>query len=214
MIHMSSVRKALIFLFVILLPHISAAESKISSKEKIIVVFGDSLIRGYGLIDQDSLPAQLEKKLKDKKYNVRVINEGVNGDTSGGGVNRLEKVLKYKPDIVMVNLGYNDARLGLLPDRTHDNMEYIIRTLSEKGIKLLICGVKAPAELGTPYARGFESIFKDLAGTYDTEFYPSLLVGVYGDSAKTMRDGVHPNAEGVKFIADKILPNIEKLLKN
>lgn len=211
---MASVRKALIFLFVILLPHISAAESKISGKEKIIVAFGDSLIRGYGLIDQDSLPAQLEKRLKDKKYNVRVINEGVNSDTSGGGVNRLEKILKYKPDIVMVNFGYNDARLGLLPDRTHDNMEYITRTLTENDIKVLICGVKAPSELGTPYAHGFESIFKDLADTYDTEFYPSLLVGVYGDNTKTMKDGVHPNTEGIKFIADKILPNIEKLLKN
>jgi acyl-CoA thioesterase-1 len=187
-------------------PALSASES-IS-----ILVLGDSLTAGYGLSAQDAFPAQLEQRLNEKGYPVLVINAGVSGDTSAGGAARLDWSLADYPDIVIVELGANDALRGLSPQQTRTNLATILARLREHNVRAILTGMKAPRNLGEDYYNSFDSLYPDLAAEFNVAFYPFFLEGVAGRSDLNQADGIHPTALGVRVIVDKMLPLVETML--
>ncbi len=181
--------------------------------DKVIVAFGDSLIAGYGLGAGESFPAQLKTRLEAEGHSdVGVVNMGVSGATSANGVKRLDKVLAVKPDIVIISLGGNDALRKLSVEKLHDNMEYIVRTLTENDIEVLICGLTVPLNKDPQYASRFNFVFKDLSDVYDTEYYPNFLEGVYGNPQYTVSDRLHPNKHGISVMVDNIYPIVKEML--
>ncbi|RMD65309.1 MAG: arylesterase [Alphaproteobacteria bacterium] len=177
-----------------------------------LLAFGDSLIHGYGLRAGETFPERLEAALRAKGYNVRVVNGGNSGDTTAAGLARLDWMLAEKPDMVLLELGANDALRGLDPDRTYANLDAILRRLKVAGIPVLLAGMKAPRNLGADYARRFDAIFTRLARVHDVPLYPFFLDGVALDPALNQDDGLHPNAAGVEVIVARILPNVIALI--
>src|SRR5210317_1748895 len=178
-----------------------------------LLVLGDSLSAGYGLKPEDSFPSQLEEALDMAGYRVHVINAGVSGDTTAGGLSRLEWALVDKPHIVLVELGGNDALRGLPPAETYANLESIIVKLKKNGVRVVLAGMQAPRNLGKDYTLKFDAIYPRLAGQYDVPLYPFFLDGVALDPALNQPDGIHPNPAGVKVIVKKILPLLESELQ-
>ncbi|MBW2512140.1 MAG: arylesterase [Deltaproteobacteria bacterium] len=178
-----------------------------------LLVLGDSLSAGYGLKPEDSFPSRLEEALDVAGYRVHVINAGVSGDTTAGGLSRLEWALVDKPHIVLVELGGNDALRGLPPAETYANLESIIVKLKKNGVRVVLAGMQAPRNLGKDYTLKFDAIYPRLAGQYDVPLYPFFLDGVALDPALNQPDGIHPNPAGVKVIVKKILPLLESELQ-
>lgn len=178
-----------------------------------ISVLGDSLTAGYGLAANEAFPAQLEAALQQRGHHVVVQNAGVSGDTSAGGLARLEWTLADRPDLVIVELGANDALRGLDPVRTHDNIETILNRLKADGVQPLLVGMKAPRNLGQDYYTKFDQLYPDLALSQSVPFYPFFLEEVAGRPELNQRDGIHPTAAGVAIIVEKILPLIEETLR-
>lgn len=178
-----------------------------------LLVLGDSLTAGYGLPLEQAFPAQLEAALKKQGHNVQVINAGISGDTSAGGLARLEWSLADRPDIAIVELGANDALRGLSPQQTRDNLAAILSRLKKAHIPVILAGMKAPRNLGENYYNSFDQIYSALAKEYQVVFYPFFLEGVAGDPQLNQSDGMHPNNAGVKIIVKRILPLVETLLK-
>lgn len=178
-----------------------------ASESPVILAFGDSLTAGLGLPYDMSFPAQLEAALADNGHaSVRVINGGVSGDTSAGGLARLDWLLGDNPDLVILELGANDGLRGLEPAATRANLDAIIARIRETGAHVLLTGMKAPPNLGDDYGAAFESLYRELADKHGAAFYPFFLEGVVGDPALNQEDGIHPTAEGVAVIVKKILP--------
>lgn len=198
-----------ILVCIMLLSHISTASAQDATK---IVAFGDSLTAGYGLKQEEAFPAQLEKKLKEQGLNVTVINAGISGDTTAGGKARLTWVLQSAPDMVIVELGANDALRGLPPSEAYNNLDAILRVLTDKKIKTLLTGMKAPPNLGLSYNQEFNAIYSKLAKKYDVPLYPFFLEKVAGNPALNLADGMHPTAEGIAVIVENITPHIVTLL--
>lgn len=171
-----------------------------------ILALGDSLTAGYGLEQHESFPAQLEKGLVSAGYRVKVINAGVSGDTSAGGLARIEWALADRPQIAVVELGANDALRGLDPAQTHANLDKIIARLIQAGCRVILTGMLSPRNLGADYNRMFDQIYPDLAKHYDLLFYPFFLEGVATDPALNQADGIHPNAAGVRLIVKGLQP--------
>jgi len=178
-----------------------------------LLVLGDSLSAGYGLNPEDSFPSQLEEALDAAGYDVHVINAGVSGDTTAGGLSRLEWALADKPHIVLVELGGNDALRGLPPAETSANLDSILARLKKDGVRVILAGMQAPRNLGNDYTVEFDAIYPRLAGKYEVALYPFFLDGVAFDPALNQPDGIHPNPAGVKVIVNKILPLLESALK-
>lgn len=179
-----------------------------------ILAFGDSLTAGYGLKTDESFPAQLQMALEAKGHKVNVVNAGVSGDTTSGGLARLDWALEPKPDAVILELGSNDALRGVDPKVPRANLEKMLAMLKEKGIPVLLAGARAPNNWGPEYARDFDAIFPDLAAKYDVSLYPFFLEGVALDRTFTQADGLHPTAAGVAEIVKRILPHVETLVQN
>lgn len=179
----------------------------------IIVAFGDSLFAGYGLTPEQAFPSQLEKRLIGKGYNVKVINQGVNGDTTSGGLSRVSAVLAEKPQIVILDLGGNDVLRGIAPSIVQDNLYKIMSQLQAGGVKMVLAGNKAPITLGVAYAEAFNPIYPNLAKAFGVPLYPEILAGVYGVAGKVQPDGLHPTPEGVQVMVDGVMPVMEPLLK-
>ena len=177
-----------------------------------LLVLGDSLTSGYGLPSRDSLPARLEASLEALGLDVTVINAGVSGDTSAGGLARLEWALSGNPHAVIVALGANDALRALNPRLTRKNLDRLVGALGERGLPVLIAGMLAPRNLGAGYALRFDAIYPELAVRHDALLYPFLLDGVAGVAVLNQADGLHPNAAGVKEIVARILPSVRCLL--
>jgi acyl-CoA thioesterase-1 len=152
------------------------------------------------------LPAQLEEALHDAGYDVRVINAGVSGDTSAGGLSRLDWALSDKPHVVLLELGGNDALRGLPPAETYANLDAILVRLKNHPISVILAGMQAPRNLGEDYTTAFDAIYPRLASKYALAFYPFFLEGVALDPALNQADGIHPNAAGVREIVRRILP--------
>lgn len=179
----------------------------------VILALGDSLTAGYGLGRDDSFPRQLENSLASSGYPVTVINGGVSGDTSAGGLARLEWSIAGKPQIVIVELGANDALRGVDPAQTYDNLEQIIVRLKKAGCRIVFAGMRAPRNLGLDYTVEFDQIYPDLAERHDLDLYPFFLEGVAAEPGLNQADGIHPNAEGVRVVVNGIQPLIVKAIE-
>lgn len=196
------------------LPETKINTSTPNESTRIITAYGDSLTAGYGLTSEESYPALLQKKLIDEGYNYKVINAGLSGDTTQAGLSRLEWVLKTNPEIVILELGANDALRGMSPDTAKKNLETIIQRLQEKKIKILLAGMHAPRNLGEKYYRSFDSIYPDLSKKYNIPLIPFFLEGVVLDSTLNLGDGLHPNAKGyIKIMENNVWKYIKPLLE-
>lgn len=177
-----------------------------------LAAFGDSLTAGWGLPPAEAFPVRLEAALREKGYDVTIENFGISGDTTGGGLARLDGVLAAKPDGVLLELGANDVLRGIEPERVRANVEAMLEQLKAAGIPVLLCGMKALANYGRDYTAAFEAIYPDLAGRYDAVLDPFFLDGVVGRPDYNQPDGLHPNAAGVAVIVRRILPVAEAFL--
>ena len=203
-----------LFLFVMAICNVQSLYANNTAESVLrLLVLGDSLSAGYGLKPEDSFPSRLEEALDVAGYRVHVINAGVSGDTTAGGLSRLEWALVDKPHIVLVELGGNDALRGLPPAETYANLESIIVKLKKNGVRVVLAGMQAPRNLGKDYTLEFDAIYSRLAGQYDIPLYPFFLDGVALDPALNQPDGIHPNPAGVKVIVKKILPLLESELQ-
>lgn len=173
---------------------------------KHVLAFGDSLTAGYGLAAEDSFAARLEQALLKQGYAVRVTNAGVSGDTTGGGLARLDWSLEDRPDLVILELGANDGMRGLPTDGMRANLEAMIEKCLAAGARVILCGMRAPANYGPLYRYSFDQVYPDLAEKYDIPLYPFFLEGVLTDPALVLDDGLHPNEQGVAEIVRRILP--------
>lgn len=182
------------------------ARSAWAQPEIHILAFGDSLTAGYGLAPSESFAAQLEKRLQENGQKVRVTNAGVSGDTSGGGLARLDWSLQDRPDLVILELGANDGLRGLKPERMRENLEAIIAKIQATEARIILTGMRSPVNWGPAYRIAFEEVFPDLAKKYSLAFYPFFLEGVLSEPSLLLDDGLHPNARGVARIVDGILP--------
>jgi len=180
-----------------------------------LVVLGDSLTAGYGLRQADAFPARLEAALRQDGLDLRVVSAGVSGDTTAGGLARLDWVLKSaggRPGAVIVELGANDGLRGFDPAVTRANLEAIITRLHAKGIPVMLTGMRAPPNMGRAYVTQFNAVFPGLAARRRVPFYPFFLDGVAAVPRLNQKDGVHPNARGIRVIVKRILPYVKSFL--
>jgi acyl-CoA thioesterase-1 len=179
-----------------------------------LVVLGDSLSAGLGLPAADAFPAQLEKALKDKGLNVAIDNAGVSGDTTSGGLDRLDWSVPEGTQGVILELGANDALRGTDPKVTRVALDAIVTRLKARHVAVLVCGMLAPPNYGADYAAQFNAIYPELAKKYDVPLYPFFLDGVAADVKLNQADGMHPTAAGVAVIVQKILPMVESFVRS
>ena len=178
-----------------------------------IVVLGDSLVAGLGLKPSEAFPAQLERALKEKGHAVEVINAGVSGDTTAGGLERVGWAVPERTNAVILELGANDALRGLDPGRAKANLDKIIAALKAGGAEVLLVGMLAPRNLGEVYTRAFDAIYPELAAKHRLILYPFFLDGVALNGKLNLDDGLHPNGRGVAEITKKIMPAVEQLIE-
>jgi len=188
------------------------AASAWAAKPLRILAFGDSLTAGFGLPDADGFVPQLQSALADKGIAARVINAGVSGDTTAGGLARLDWALGDDPQLVIVELGANDGLRGLDPRTTAANLDGILAKLESQKRAILLAGMKAPRNLGTEYTTAFDAIYPDLAARHHVTLYPFFLDGVATDPQLNQEDGIHPNAAGVKVVVGHMLPYVLKAI--
>lgn len=183
-----------------------------SSRPKIIA-FGDSLTAGFGLAEKESYPYLLQEKLKADGYDFEVVNAGVSGDTSLGGLERSDWVLDQEnAKILVLELGANDMIRGVPVQKMKANLDKIIRKAKAKNLKILLCGMLAPPTMGAAYQREFTMAFPDLASEHKVEFLPFLLENIALKKELNQADGIHPNAEGARIMADNIYKALKPLL--
>ena len=183
-----------------------------AAEPKTLLLLGDSLTAGYGLPAEDGFAAQLETALEADGMQVRVINAGVSGDTTSGGLARLDWALGDDPDAVVVELGANDGLRGIDPAITKANLDTMLTKLAAKEVPTLFNGMLAPPNLGREYGAEFNRLFPDLAERHGVAFYPFFLDGVAARPDLNQADGIHPNADGVAIIVARILPHVKRLL--
>jgi acyl-CoA thioesterase I len=177
-----------------------------------IAAFGDSLSAGYQLAPDQSFPAQLDRALKAKGYNVEVFNAAVSGDTTAAGLDRLAWAVPETTDAVIVEFGGNDALRGLDPKAASANLDAIITKLKAQKSEVLLAGMKAPRNLGQPYVDAFDAIFPALAAKHDVVLHPFFVERIAMKPEFGLADGIHPNAKGVAEIVIDIMPYVEKLI--
>lgn len=180
--------------------------------DRVVVVLGDSLTAGLGVAPDEAFPALLEARLRGAGYPYRVVNAGVSGDTSAGGLRRVDWVLRSHPDIVIVALGANDGLRGLPVDALGSNLEAIVRRVQEAGARVLLAGMRVPPNYGEQYARAFAAVFPAVARRTGVPLVPFLLDGVAGDARLNQADGIHPTAAGQRLIADVVWAHLRPLL--
>jgi len=177
-----------------------------------ILAFGDSLTAGYGLPPTASFPARLQAKLQEMGVHAQVVNAGVSGDTTAGGLARLDAALAAKPDLIILELGANDMLRGVEPATVRANLDTMIGKIKASGAKLLLTGIRAIPNWGEDYQHAFDRIYSELAKADGITLYPFFLAGVATDPSLNQPDGLHPNERGVAVIADRLAPVVAKLL--
>ena len=178
-----------------------------------LVALGDSLTAGYGLQPGKAFPDRLEAALRAKGWDVKVINAGVSGDTAADGLARYDWWRRKDADALIIELGANDMLRGLKPEATKATLAAILDKARAAHLPTLLAGMRAAPNLGPEYDRAFDAIYPALAKTYGVQLYPFFLDGVAGDPKLNQPDGLHPTADGVEVIVQKILPSVEALLK-
>lgn len=189
-----------------------AAPGSTAAEPLRIVAFGDSLTAGLGLAQTEAFPVQLEAALRAKGYDVEVINAGVSGDTASGGLDRLDWSVPAKTDAVILELGANDALRATDPAVTRKSLDEILQRLKARKVEVLLAGMQAPPNMGADYIAAFNRIYPDLAQKHEVLLYPFFLDGVAAVDSLNQRDGIHPTAEGIETIVQRILPYVEKLI--
>ncbi len=180
----------------------------------IVTVFGDSITTGHGIALTSAYPAQLERMLHEKGYDVSIVNAGVTGETTAGGLRRAEFVVKQKQDIVVIALGGNDVLRGINPASTKANLAKTIEIFQKEAVLVILVGMYAPSNLGATYVAEFNALYPALAKEYGVPLVPFLLEGVVFDKSRNQNDGIHPNEEGAQIIAEQnILPVLLPLLE-
>ncbi|HSA65065.1 MAG TPA: arylesterase [Nitrospira sp.] len=177
-----------------------------------IVAFGDSLTAGLGVAQEEAYPARLQRRLDERGLRYRVINAGVSGDTTAGGLRRVDWVLKSRPEFVILELGGNDGLRGLNLQQTKANLAEIVQRCQAASVKVILAGMKLPPNYGADYIKGFEAIYPALAKQYRLTLIPFFLEGVAGSTSLNQADGIHPTSEGYRIIADKVLKTLAPLL--
>lgn len=178
-----------------------------------IVFLGDSLTAGYGIAKDQAVPALIQARLDEEGYRYQVVNAGVSGDTSAGGLSRLEWSLDGHVVALVVELGANDGLRGLPVSQLKQNLSEIITRAKQRGISVILAGMEAPPNYGAAYTSEFRQVFRDLASEHGVPFLPFYLEGVAGDPALNIPDGIHPNPAGSRIIAGAVWRVLEPLLK-
>ena len=179
----------------------------------VILALGDSLTAGYGLAQSQAWPTLVQARLKAAGYGHRVVNAGVSGDTSAGGLARLDWQLSQKPAVVVLELGGNDGLRGLPVEHTRDNLAKIIQRCQATGATVLLAGMQIPPNMGPDYTAAFRDMYPSLAKEFGVPLIPFLLEGVAGDTKLNQRDGIHPTAEGQAILAETVWQSLEPLLR-
>ena len=184
-----------------------------ANAENKVVLFGDSLMAGYGLNKEDHLSTVLQKNLNNNGLDVKVVNASVSGDTTAGGLNRINWTLSEKNiDILVLGLGANDMLRGIKPNETKENLEKIIKIIIDKNIKIILTGMIAPESHGKEYRDKFNKIYVNLSDKYNLIFLPFLLEGVALKPELNLEDGMHPNPKGVQIISKNIEKKITSII--
>jgi acyl-CoA thioesterase-1 len=177
-----------------------------------ILAFGDSLTAGFGLPPGEGFPEQLQARLRADGVDAHVVNAGVSGDTTAGGLARLDWSLADKPDLVILELGANDMLRGVPPETVRANLDKMIAKIKASGAKLLLAGMEASPNWGESYKKEFDRIYPELARTHDVALYPFFLEGVAMKPDLNQPDGLHPNARGVAAVVERLAPRVAELL--
>jgi acyl-CoA thioesterase I len=184
------------------------------ANEPLVVFLGDSLTAGYGLGGEQAYPALVEKRLEEEGIPVEVLNAGVSGDTTAGGLARLDWLLSQKPDVVVVGLGGNDGLRGLPLEQAEQNLREIVLRSKAAGARVLLLGMQIPPNYGPEYAKGFSDMYPRIAKEMDVPLVPFLLEGVGGVADLNQSDGIHPTAEGQEKVADLVTPYVADVLSD
>ena len=210
---MIPLRRALVLasLLAVLTP--AAPGGAAQDAEPVIVALGDSLTAGHGVEAHEAYPARLEALLRREGYRYRVVNAGVSGDTTAGGLRRVDWVLRAHPEVAIVALGANDGLRGLSVAAMRSNLERIVRRLQKAGARVLLAGMRLPPNYGADYAAEFAAAFPAVARRTGASLMPFLLDGVAARPALNQADGIHPNAAGQQAVAEKLWPYLKPLLR-
>ena len=184
----------------------------VHAASRVIAALGDSLTAGLGVAPDEAYPALLEARLKREGYDYRVINAGVSGDTSSGGLRRLDWLLRQQPEILIVALGANDGLRGQPVAMLRDNLTAIVQKARAAGARVLLVGMRMPPNYGAAYTRDFAAVFPDVARKTNVPLVPFLLEGVAAEVRLNQGDGIHPNVEGQRMIAEHLWPHLRPLL--
>ena len=177
----------------------------LSSDSPVLLVLGDSLSAGFGMNREQSWVSLLETRLFDHGYSYRILNSSISGDTTQGGLARLPRLLlRYQPEIVVIELGANDGLRGIDPAITRENMTSMIQQSQDAGARVLLAGIKLPPNYGTAYLQQFESMYADLAGEFGTLLVPFFMDGVVFEPGLLQADGIHPNEKGQPVLLDNV----------
>ena len=202
----------IIILSLISILSISCSEKKSQIKIEKILLFGDSLMSGYGLPEEDHLSVVLEKSLKSEGYEIQIFNGSISGDTSLDGLDRIEDELSdVSYDLIIIGLGANDMLRRINPDQTKQNLEDIINIITSNNIKIILAGMVASPTNGLSYKKKFDKIYPDLSKKFELELIPFLLKGVALNPSLNQADGIHPNEKGVLIISETLKDSILKL---
>ena len=191
---------------------VASAASATPRADHVIVALGDSLTAGLGVGVEEAYPALLEARLRREGFDYRVVNAGVSGDTSAGGLRRLDWALKLKPQVLIVALGANDGLRGQPPATLRANLTQIVERARAAGARVLLAGMRVPPNYGDEYARAFAAVYASVARATGVPLAPFLLDGVAGDPRLNQADGIHPTAEGQRVIAEHLWPHLRPLL--
>ncbi len=191
----------------------TGSEAAAAASRPRVVALGDSLTAGYGLAADQSYPSLLQGRLRAAGLEVDVVNAGVSGDTSAGGLRRVDWALDGDVRVLVVALGGNDALRGLPADDLQRNLAAIIERAQGRGIAVILAGMEAPPNLGPVYTLAFRRVYRSLSDRYDVPLLPFLLDGVAGIAGLNQGDGIHPNAEGTVKVADNLWPLIERTVR-
>jgi acyl-CoA thioesterase I len=192
---------------------VPALPAAVHAQERVIVALGDSLTAGLGVPQEAAWPALVEARLREEGYPYRVVNAGVSGDTTAGGVRRVDWVLRARPDVVIVALGANDGLRGQSAAAMRANLGAIVDRLKASGARVLLAGMRVPPNYGDEYARDFARVFPEVARATGVPLVPFLLDGVAADARLNQADGIHPNVEGHRVIARHLWPHLVALLR-
>ena len=183
------------------------------AQERVIVAFGDSLTAGQGVPAEQAYPALLAARLRAEGYPYRVVNAGVSGDTTAGGLRRVDWALRLGPEVVILELGINDALRGQDLETVRSNLHQLVERFQSAGVRVLIAGMRLPPNYGAGYGTAFQRLYEEVARKRGAALMPFFLDGVAGDPRLNQLDGIHPTADGYRLIVDRLWPHLRPLLR-